>query len=135
MRFPGTGATRASCLEETPMSEVRYEAAPRSLIFGLSASTFAMVLLFLAAVDSFATILVLRRELGFELNPIMRWLLSHGEAQFLLIKLLLTALCARWIMQRSRHPYARVAALIGLSIYLPIIGLHILNNYARLLLA
>jgi len=103
----------------------------RSLIFGLPASTLAMVLLFLAALDSFATIAVVRRHVGVELNPIMRWLLSLGDAEFLLTKLLLTALCARWIMRRELHPYARIAALIGLSLYVPVVGLHIFNNYAR----
>jgi hypothetical protein len=121
-------------MSEVPMVDVRRDSARGPLLCGLPASTLAMVLLFFAAVDSFATILALRRELGFELNPIMRWLLSHGEAHFLLFKLLLTALCAWWIMHRSWHPYARIAALVGLSIYAPIIGLHILNNYAQLLM-
>jgi len=105
----------------------------RSLIFGLPASTLAMVLIFLAGLDSFATILVLRRQVGVELNPIMRWLLDQGDVTFLLVKLLLTALCARWIMYRAWHPYARIAALVGLSIYLPVVVLHIVNNHAQLL--
>jgi hypothetical protein len=58
----------------------------------------------------------------------MDWLYSHGPAPFVLIKLLVTALCVQWIVRRSDHPYARLAALVGLSIYVPIVGLHIVNN-------
>ncbi len=104
-----------------------------SRLFGVPASTMALLLLFLATLDSLATILVLRRQLGFELNPLMRWLHHQGEAQFLLIKLLLTALCMLWMMRRAWHPYARIVALVGFSIYLPIVGLHIFNNFARAL--
>jgi Domain of unknown function (DUF5658) len=112
------------------MNSVSARPRSKSLIFGLPASTLAMVLLFLAALDSFATIAVMRRHVGIELNPIMRWLLQQGYSEFLLTKLLLTALCARWIMRRELHPYARVAALIGLALYVPVVGLHIFNNYA-----
>ncbi len=113
------------------MSSCSVRTVRTSLIFGLPASTLAMMLLFLAALDSFATIGFLRRHVGTELNPIMNWLLSFGDAEFLLIKLLLTALCARWIMLRAWHPYARIAALIGLALYVPIVGLHIFINFAN----
>jgi len=118
-------------LDPDAMSSCPARAARTPLIFGLPSSTLAMLLLFLAALDSFATIGFLRRNIGTELNPIMRWLLSFGDAEFLLIKLLLTALCARWIMQRAGHPYARIAGLIGLALYLPIVGLHIFINFGQ----
>ncbi|HZM00802.1 MAG TPA: DUF5658 family protein [Planctomycetota bacterium] len=100
-----------------------------TLLFGLPATTLAMLLLFLAGMDSVATVLFVQRDLGHELNPLMQWLFSHGIAPFVLTKLLLTALCVQWIVRRAGHPYARLAALMGLSIYVPIVGLHILNNY------
>lgn len=106
----------------------------RTLALGLPGSTLAMVVLLLASIDGFATILVLRREVGIEVNPLMRWLLGHGELPFLLIKLLLTALCARWIARHAGHPYGRLAAVVALAIYLPITGLHIFNNWAPRLL-
>jgi hypothetical protein len=36
----------------------------------------------------------------------------------------------RWIVQRAEHPYARLAALVALAIYLPVVALHIVNNVA-----
>lgn len=104
------------------------EAAP-AVLFGLPATTVALVLIFLAGMDSVGTLLFVKRELGRELNPLMHWLYSQGPAPFVLCKLLLTALCVQWIVRRAGHPYARVAALAGLAIYVPIVGLHILNNY------
>ncbi len=115
------------------MPEHRPPPRREALIFGLPATTAALLLLFLAALDSFATVLVLRRQMGVELNPLMRWLVSQDERAFVLGKLLLTALCVRWIVRRAHHPYARRAALVGLSIYVPVVGLHILNNFAMTL--
>jgi hypothetical protein len=113
------------------MPHTRASSSPReALIFRLPATTFALLLLFLSALDSFATILVLRRQIGIELNPLMRWLFNFGEPTFLVSKLLLTLLCAAWIVRRARHPYARKAALIGLAIYVPVVCLHIVNNFA-----
>jgi hypothetical protein len=108
----------------------REQAVPIPSLFGLPATTVALVVLFLAAMDSIATVYILRQELGTELNPVMGWLVSHGEAPFVLFKLRLTALCVRWIVLRAHHPYARVAALVALSIYLPVVALHIVNNVA-----
>ena len=102
----------------------------RSLLFGLPASTVALMIMFLAAIDSWATVAMLSADRGRELNPIMLWLFGLGPDRFLLVKLLLTALCVRWIMQREQHPYARIAALVAFAIYLPIVGLHIANPFA-----
>jgi len=112
------------------MSSTRASTSRDALIFRLPATTFALLLLFLAALDSFATILVLRRQIGIELNPLMRWLFSFGEPTFLVSKLLLTAICVSWIVKRAKHPYARKAALISLAIYVPVVCLHIVNNFA-----
>jgi hypothetical protein len=112
------------------MSRRRDAVRSRTLLFGLPATTVALLVLFLSAIDSIATVYLLRHGLGTELNPLMRWLMSQGDAPFVLFKLLLTALCVRWMVQRSAHPYARVAALVGLSIYFPVVVLHIATNVA-----
>jgi hypothetical protein len=116
--------------ERDVTTTARSESVPSSTLFGLPATTVALFVLFLAAVDSISTVWVLRQELGTELNPLMDWLVSHGDAPFVLFKLLLTALCVRWIVQRAEHPYARLAALVALAIYLPVVALHIVNNVA-----
>lgn len=102
-----------------------------AVLFGMPATTLAMLLMFLAGMDSLATLMFVGRDLGHELNPFMDWLYQQGPARFVLYKLLLTALCVQWIVLRARagHPYARVAALAGLAIYVPVVGLHIFNNY------
>jgi|RhiMethySRZTD1v2_1073278.scaffolds.fasta_scaffold57691_5 hypothetical protein len=107
----------------------------QAVLFGLPATTLALFLLFLAGMDSLSTLMFVGREMGRELNPFMQWLYERGPATFVLSKLLLTALCVEWIVRRAGHPYARVAALAGLSIYVPIVGLHILNNYATALVS
>jgi hypothetical protein len=106
----------------------RFLPSEQPRLFGIRAQTVALVVLFLAAIDSLATILALRNATGRELNPIMGWLMQQGEPHFLLSKLLLTALCVQWMVYRASHPYARVAALVGLAIYVPIVSLHIVNN-------
>ena len=103
--------------------------AAQAVLFGLPATTLALMLLFLAGMDSVGTLLFVGRDLGRELNPAMQWLYNLGPAPFVLTKLLVTALCVQWIVRRAGHPYARMAALAGLSIYVPIVGLHIVNNY------
>ena len=100
----------------------------QAVLFGLPATTLALMLIFLAGVDSVGTILFVGRDLGRELNPVMAWLYSQGPAPFVLIKLFITALCVQWIVRRENHPYARLASLVGLTIYIPIVGLHIVNN-------
>jgi hypothetical protein len=124
------GANRADGAQRTDSAQVMEarRAPPPAVLFGLPATTLAMLLMFLAAMDSFATVRYVGSELGRELNPIMLWLYGQGEAAFILFKLLLTGLCVQWIVRRGSHPYARVAALAGLSIYVPVVGLHIVNN-------
>ena len=100
------------------------------LLLGLPAHTVALLILFFAALDGWATIQMLAAGHGTELNPLMAWLLGRSPALFLCLKLLLTALCVNWIVRRERHPYARVAAIVALAIYVPIVGLHIANPFA-----
>ncbi len=54
------------------------EKAKTIVLFGLPASTLALLLLFLAAVDSVATVMFVKSDLGRELNPLMNWLYSQG---------------------------------------------------------
>ncbi|MGQ0553653.1 MAG: DUF5658 family protein [Planctomycetota bacterium] len=100
----------------------------RSYVLGLPANTVAILILFLAAVDGLATIRILQHDRGYELNPLMALLIEHGEATFLLVKLLATALCVKVIQRSGSHPYARLACVAGLAIYVPIVGLHIYNT-------
>ncbi len=90
--------------------------------------TPALLLLFLVAVDGLGTILMLRGQNGFELNPLMDWLFGHGEAAFLLVKMLLTSLTVGWLLRRARGRARRLALLAGFAIYVPIVALHILNG-------
>ena len=90
--------------------------------------TAGLLLLFFVAMDSLATLLMLRLQHGFELNPLMTWLWGRGELWFLLIKMLLTTLAVAWLLRRADGWYLRVALTIGFAIYVPIVGLHIYNN-------
>ena len=110
------------------MTTDRNAAAP-AVLFGMPATTLALMLLFLAGMDSVGTVLFVGRDLGRELNPLMQWLFNLSPAPFVLTKLLVTALCVQWMVRRAGHPYARVAAIVGLAIYVPIVSLHIVNNY------
>ena len=106
------------------------ESSRPKLLAGLSAHTVALLILFFAALDGWATIQMLAAGHGTELNPLMAWLVTRSPALFLCSKLLLTAFCVRWIVRRERHPYARIAAIVALAIYVPIVGLHIANPFA-----
>ena len=87
-----------------------------------------LLLLFLVAVDCVATVIILRRDHGFELNPLMNWLWSHGEQVFLLCKMLLTSLAVAWLLRRADGRRLRIGLIIGFAIYVPIVGLHIFNG-------
>jgi hypothetical protein len=90
--------------------------------------TAGLLLLFFVAMDALATLLMLRLQHGHEINPVMDWLWGRGEAWFLLIKMLLTALVVLWLLRRADGWQLRVALTIGFAIYVPIVGLHIYNN-------
>jgi hypothetical protein len=87
-----------------------------------------LLLIFLVAVDTVATILILRREHGFELNPLMNWLWGHGEGAFLFSKMLLTSIAVAWLLRRAHGKFLRLGLIIGFAIYVPIVGLHIYNG-------
>ena len=90
--------------------------------------TAGLLLLFLAAVDALGTILILRYGKGRELNPLMAWLWEHGEASFLLSKMLLTTIAVAWVLRRADTRSLRIALLVGFSIYLPLVALHLVNS-------
>jgi hypothetical protein len=86
--------------------------------------TAGLLLLFLAAVDALGTIFILRQRHGLELNPLMAWLYQHGEAHFLLAKLLLSTVAVAWLLRRAEGRQLRLVLLIAFSIYVPVVGLH-----------
>ena len=51
---------------------------PATLMFGLPANTVTLLVMFLCAMDSFATVFALQHEWGWELNPVMRELYELG---------------------------------------------------------
>ena len=87
-----------------------------------------LLLIFLVAVDSVATLLILRGQHGFELNPLMSWLWGHGEGVFLLVKMLLTTLAVAWLLRRADVRSLRIGLIVGYAIYLPLTALHIYNG-------
>jgi hypothetical protein len=106
---------------------------PVPLVFGLPASTAALIVMFLVAIDSLATILWLRSGHGQEINPLMRWVNEEGgDSLFLLVKLALTGLCMLWVTHRASRAYARIAALSAIAIYGPVVGIHIYNGFTHL---
>jgi hypothetical protein len=116
-------------MHEYPMTQQAVAEPPRTLL-GAPLSTLSYFVLYLVAIDSWMTHHSLSTERGVELNPVMDWVYHHGGVLvFLGFKLILSALCLVWINRRAPRPQARVAALIALSIYLPIAGIHILGLY------
>jgi hypothetical protein len=87
-----------------------------------------LLLIFLVAVDSVATLLILRSQNGFELNPLMNWLWGHGEGVFLLVKMLLTTIAVAWLLRRADGRSLRIGLIVGFAIYLPLTALHIYNG-------
>jgi Domain of unknown function (DUF5658) len=87
-----------------------------------------LLLIFLVAVDSVATLLILRSQHGFELNPLMNWLWAHGEGVFLMVKMLLTSLAVAWLLRRADGRSLRIGLIVGYAIYLPLTALHIYNG-------
>ncbi len=104
--------------------------APKDrLLFGMPANTVAMLVMFLSAMDSLATVLYLRTGRGVEINPAMSWLQAHGgESLFVFAKIILTGVCMLWVVHRARHTHARIASVAAFAIYMPIVGVHIYNN-------
>ncbi len=97
-------------------------------LFGIPMRTMALLILFLVTIDSLATIFVLRSGTGTEINPAMSWLIGHGEVPFLMTRVTLAGLCGLWLCWRAHHPYSRIAVVAALSIFMPVIGLHIYNQ-------
>jgi len=111
-------------------ARIRESMADRPLMFGLSANTTAMFVMFLAAMDSFATILWMRSGQGEEVNPVMRYATEEwGYVGFLFAKLLITGFCMLWVIYRAKPHHARIAALVALTIYTPVVGIHIFNGF------
>ncbi len=104
-----------------------------ALIYGQSRRTVAMLVMFLVAMDAWATTMWLRTGFGYELNPLMAWLVEEGgDFFFLLTKLLGSGLCMLWVVHRASYTHARIASWSALAIYGSITGLHIFNGMAYL---
>ena len=99
----------------------------RERLLGLPKSTTVLLLLFLVTVDGLATLRWLSADAGREINPAMQWLFEQGPAAFIGAKIALAAACALWVLQAPSR-YARIAALVGFTIYVPIVVLHVLNG-------
>ncbi len=125
---PTEGPTGASDDPDCHHSDHSQERS-RTLL-GVSLSTLSYFVLFLVAIDTWMTHDSLSTQRGVELNPFMDWIYHHGGVLvFLAFKLSLTVLCLIWINRRAPRTQARMAALIALSIYLPIAGIHIIGLY------
>jgi len=101
----------------------------RRTLFGVPLSTVTWFVMFLVALDCWMTVRVVEAQVGRELNPVVDWLLeSHGVRAFVLAKVLLSGLCMLWVNRRAPAAEGRMAALVALSIYVPLAGLHVANS-------
>lgn len=101
----------------------------RSQIFGAPLTTISWFVLFLVAVDVFSTHRLLLTDMGTELNPAMNWLWHQaGPKAFAVLKMGLTGLCLLWVNRRASPQHARIATLVAMTIYLPVVGLHAVNT-------
>lgn len=79
---------------------------------------------FLTVLDSVSTVIYLRKG-GIELNPIAQWMLNQGELEFVLIKGVLTAVCALFVLLHKNFRYAKGAIGIGFGFYFALAIWHI----------
>jgi len=91
-----------------------------------------MLLLFLTAVDTFVTQQMTAAGLGREINPAVDWMLGLGVLGFFGLKMMLSALCVYWIVRVAPLAQARVAALVGFTIYVPVVALHLYSTHVFL---
>ncbi len=99
---------------------------------GLPLRVWCAFLLFLVAIDSLGTLLILRADRGVEVNPLMAHLLELGEVPFVVTRLIVAGLCTGWVLWRADRPYARIALLAGFALYLPIVAMHIYSQATHL---
>lgn len=101
-------------------------------LFGLPRRTTGLLLFFLTAVDTFVTLQMTSSGLGREINPAVDWMLGLGTLDFLVVKTMLSALCVLWIVRLAPITEARLAALAGFAIYVPIVGMHLYSAHVFL---
>jgi hypothetical protein len=82
--------------------------------------------------DAQLTILWLRLNIATEGNGIMAGLLSHGEASFLAVKLLIGALSAYILYRFAEIPIARRGMKVVLGIYLALMVVHAVTGFSAL---
>ena len=85
----------------------------------------ALMLVLLSAIDAGMTICHIKRG-AIEMMPPMRWALSHGEAFFVMLKMLLTTFGAAYIFVYRRFWLAKVAVTSLLIAYMCLIIYHVM---------
>jgi len=92
----------------------------------------ALLLFTMNWLDAQLTILWLRLNVATEGNGLMAGLLSHGEASFLSVKLLIGALSAYTLYRFAEIPIARRGMKVVLGIYLALMGVHAVTGFSAL---
>ena len=98
----------------------------------MGALSKALLLFAMNWLDAQLTILWLRLNIATEGNGIMAGLLSHGEASFLAVKLLIGALSAYILYRFAEIPIARRGMKVVLGIYLALMVVHAVTGFSAL---
>ena len=98
----------------------------------MGALSKALLLFTMNWLDAQLTILWLRLNIATEGNGIMAGLLSHSEASFLSVKLLVGALSAYILYRFAEIPIARRGMRIVLVVYLALMVVHAVTGFSAL---
>ncbi len=98
----------------------------------MGALSKALLLFAMNWLDAQLTILWLRLNIATEGNGIMAGLLSHSEASFLSVKLLIGGLSAYILYRFAEIPIARRGMKIVLVVYLALMVVHAVTGFSAL---
>lgn len=98
----------------------------------MGALSKALLLFAMNWLDAQLTILWLRLNIATEGNGIMAGLLSHSEASFLSVKLLIGGLSAYILYRFAEIPIARCGMKIVLVVYLALMVVHAVTGFSAL---
>lgn len=98
----------------------------------MGALSKALLLFAMNWLDAQLTILWLRLNIATEGNGIMAGLLSHSEASFLSVKLLVGGLSAYILYRFAEIPIARRGMKIVLVVYLALMVVHAVTGFSAL---
>ena len=98
----------------------------------MGALSKALLLFAMNWLDAQLTILWLRLNIATEGNGMMAGLLSHSEASFLSVKLLVGGLSAYILYRFAEIPIARRGMKIVLVVYLALMVLHAVTGFSAL---